>query len=384
GRAHHLQGLRQLLRTPRRRPVLAGAAGHRGVRGGLRRVHPRRGLRARRAPHPGPGAAPARPDAGRPRRLGDPRHHRLHRLAVPVRRRLRPGQPRPRPRRLLLDLRPLQRLLPGPSRSGVVLLPVRDGHRLRRDPCRARRGAGARRPRRRLLVADLAVGARPDAPAEPDSRHHPVRHLALQGLQPDLRHDQRRRHRRTEPRAERVRLPAGVRLLAVQPRRRHRRRHAADPARRDAGVPAAAAPTGGGTVTHVSQAREHTVKPVRRFVRRPGRLAAETAALLTAAVVAFPLYWMVLGAFKPAGEIESTEPRPWTLAPTLDSFRRVFGQEDFGRYFLNSVVVAVAVVIASALIAFLAATAVTRFRFRLRTTLLIMFLVAQMVPIEAL
>src|SRR5690606_5335598 len=96
----------------------------------------------------------------------------------------------------------------------------------------------------------------------------------------------------------------------LQPRRRHRRRHAADPARRDAGVPAAAAPTGGGTVTHVSQAREHTVKPVRRFVRRPGRLAAETAALLTAAVVAFPLYWMVLGAFKPAGEIESTEPRP--------------------------------------------------------------------------
>jgi len=62
----------------------------------------------------------------------------------------------------------------------------------------------------------------------------------------------------------------------------------------------------------------------------------------------------------------------------------VFGQQDFGRYFLNSVVVAVAVVIASAFIAFLAATAVTRFRFRLRTTLLIMFLVAQMVPVEAL
>lgn len=121
-----------------------------------------------------------------------------------------------------------------------------------------------------------------------------------------------------------------------------------------------------------------------RFTRRPGRTAAEATALVVAAVVAFPLYWMVLSAFKPAGEIRSAEPRPWTLAPTLDSFRRVFGQEDFGRYFLNSVVVAVAVVIASAFIAFLAATAVTRFRFRLRTTLLIMFLVAQMVPVEAL
>lgn len=39
---------------------------------------------------------------------------------------------------------------------------------------------------------------------------------------------------------------------------------------------------------------------------------------------------------------------------------------------------------ASALVAFLAATAVTRFRFRFRTTLLIMFLIAQMVPVEAL
>jgi N,N'-diacetylchitobiose transport system permease protein len=126
------------------------------------------------------------------------------------------------------------------------------------------------------------------------------------------------------------------------------------------------------------------VSRVRDLVRRPWRLAAEATALLVAAAVAFPLYWMLLGAVRPAGEIESTEPRPWTSSPSLDSFRRVFAQQEFGRYFANSLVVAVSVVIASALIAFLAATAVTRFRFRFRTTLLIMFLVAQMVPVEAL
>ncbi|MBB1252490.1 carbohydrate ABC transporter permease [Streptomyces sp. OF3] len=120
------------------------------------------------------------------------------------------------------------------------------------------------------------------------------------------------------------------------------------------------------------------------MIRRPWRLAAELTALLTAVVVAFPLYWMALSAFKPAGEVQSTQPRPWTLSPTLDSFRRVFEQQDFGRYFLNSLLVAGTVVLASALIAFLAATAVTRFRFRFRTTLLIMFLIAQMVPVEAL
>ncbi|MFI0805857.1 carbohydrate ABC transporter permease [Streptomyces echinatus] len=122
----------------------------------------------------------------------------------------------------------------------------------------------------------------------------------------------------------------------------------------------------------------------RGWVRRPWRLAAEATALLVAAVVAFPLYWMLLGAVKPAGEIESTEPRPWTSSPSLESFRRVFEQQAFGRYFVNSLVVALSVVAASALIAFLAATAVTRFRFRFRTTVLIMFLVAQMVPVEAL
>lgn len=122
----------------------------------------------------------------------------------------------------------------------------------------------------------------------------------------------------------------------------------------------------------------------RAFPRRPLRLVAEVSALVIAAVVAFPLYWMVLSAVRPAGEIESAEPRPWTLAPTLDSFRRVIGQQEFGRYFLNSLVVACTVVVISGLIAFLAAAAVTRFRFRFRTTLLIMFLVAQTVPVEAL
>ncbi|MFF7752483.1 carbohydrate ABC transporter permease [Streptomyces sp. NPDC007971] len=119
-------------------------------------------------------------------------------------------------------------------------------------------------------------------------------------------------------------------------------------------------------------------------VQRPWRLAAEALALLIAAAVAFPLYWMVLSAFRPAGEIASDRPRPWTLSPSLDSFRRVFGQQEFGRYFANSLIVAGAVVAASAVIAFLAATAVARFRFRFRTTLLIMFLVAQTVPVEAL
>ncbi len=107
-------------------------------------------------------------------------------------------------------------------------------------------------------------------------------------------------------------------------------------------------------------------------------------ALAVAAVVAFPLYWMVLSALKPTAALNSGDASVITTAPTLDAFVRVLTVDSFARYFLNSVVVAVLVVAASTACAFLAAVALTRYRFRLRTTVLLTVLVAQMVPIEGL
>ncbi|RRO17487.1 carbohydrate ABC transporter permease [Saccharopolyspora rhizosphaerae] len=117
---------------------------------------------------------------------------------------------------------------------------------------------------------------------------------------------------------------------------------------------------------------------------RRSRALANTAAVVIAALVAFPLYWMVLSAFKPEAELQSTDPRPWTTAPTLDGFRRVLTVDGLGGYFLNSLLVAGAVVLLSLLLSFLAAVALTRFRIRGRAVLLVMLLVAQMVPVEAL
>jgi N,N'-diacetylchitobiose transport system permease protein len=117
---------------------------------------------------------------------------------------------------------------------------------------------------------------------------------------------------------------------------------------------------------------------------RRGQLLVDVACVVIAAVVAFPLYWMVLSALKPAGEVQSANPKPWTGAPSFDSFRRVLDVENFGLYFVNSLIVAVIVVALSLLVSFLSAVALTRFRFRGRTVLLVMLLVAQMVPVEAL
>ena len=117
---------------------------------------------------------------------------------------------------------------------------------------------------------------------------------------------------------------------------------------------------------------------------RVTRRLLDALAVLLAVATIFPIYWMVLAAVKPPGEIQSLHQRPWTLAPSTDSFHRVLAVDGFGRYFLNSLLVALVVVVLSGLCAFLAAVALTRFRFRMRTTVLVLFLVAQMVPIEAL
>jgi N,N'-diacetylchitobiose transport system permease protein len=118
--------------------------------------------------------------------------------------------------------------------------------------------------------------------------------------------------------------------------------------------------------------------------RNAWRTLANATAIVAAVVTAFPLYWMALSALKPTGEIQSADPRPWTLHPTLDHFRSALGVSGFARYFANSAMIAAVVVVGSAIIAFLAAVALTRYKFRMRTTVLVLFLVAQMVPIEAL
>jgi ABC-type glycerol-3-phosphate transport system permease component len=102
----------------------------------------------------------------------------------------------------------------------------------------------------------------------------------------------------------------------------------------------------------------------------------------------FPVFWMVSTAFKPNQEIFSSTPHPLPFHPTLQHFSYVLNGGiagvSFWHYFVNSAIVALSTVVVSGLFALLAATAVARFRFRLRTTFLVLLLIMQMVPLEAL
>jgi N,N'-diacetylchitobiose transport system permease protein len=119
------------------------------------------------------------------------------------------------------------------------------------------------------------------------------------------------------------------------------------------------------------------------------RLALNAAGLLVALFAVFPVFWMISTSLKPNREIFSATPQPVPREPTLQHYRDILSGDlipgvSFTDFFINSAIVAGATVIISGLLALLAATAVARFRFRLRTSFLVMLLVVQMIPLEAL
>jgi N,N'-diacetylchitobiose transport system permease protein len=96
----------------------------------------------------------------------------------------------------------------------------------------------------------------------------------------------------------------------------------------------------------------------------------------------FPAYWMVSSAFDANAASGSQELFPSEL--TLDNFTFVLNDGGFAVFLRNSLIVAVSVVVCSALLSLLASVAVARFRFKFRTAMLLMILIVQMVPMEAL
>ncbi|MFD6697985.1 MULTISPECIES: carbohydrate ABC transporter permease [unclassified Microbacterium] len=112
---------------------------------------------------------------------------------------------------------------------------------------------------------------------------------------------------------------------------------------------------------------------------RIGIAIAVTAVLL---FTLFPVYWMVSSAFdkKASSGGQSLLPKEFTF----DNFAFVLTDGGFATFLRNSVIVALVTVLVSGFVCLLAAVAVARFRFKFRTAILLMILIVQMVPLEAL
>ncbi len=113
---------------------------------------------------------------------------------------------------------------------------------------------------------------------------------------------------------------------------------------------------------------------------RAGRLALGGAALVFMVFTVFPVYWMLLTAFKPTNDILATTPdllpNHVTVAGFVDAIHKAF----FWDYVSNTVIVSVVTVVLSIVLGLLAALALSRFNFRGRKLFLVVLLVIEAVP----
>jgi N,N'-diacetylchitobiose transport system permease protein len=118
--------------------------------------------------------------------------------------------------------------------------------------------------------------------------------------------------------------------------------------------------------------------------RRLRRIGLNGLGVAVGVVMFFPVYWMVLTAFKPGDEILTYTPRFFPSALSLANFRDVMDSPHFWDAVRNSTEIAVAVTVLALVFAFLAAVAIARFRFRGRRGFVFAILVVQMIPLNAM
>lgn len=119
-------------------------------------------------------------------------------------------------------------------------------------------------------------------------------------------------------------------------------------------------------------------------MNRVGRWLLGALAVVIALAWSFPIYWMVSSAFLPTNQMRTPTPTFFPTHGTLSNFRRVLADPTFVASFRVSLAVTGLSVVASILFAFVAALAVSRFRFHGRKGFIVAILVVQMIPAEGL
>ena len=118
--------------------------------------------------------------------------------------------------------------------------------------------------------------------------------------------------------------------------------------------------------------------------RRALRVTLNLVGLLAAAVWAFPVYWMVLSAFTPVARLRSVTPAFLPTSPTWNNFGAVVTGSNFPAALRMSLVVTLVTVVGVLTFAFLAALAISRYRFAGRRSFILAVLFIQMLPAEGL
>ncbi|MFN8223839.1 MAG: carbohydrate ABC transporter permease [Gaiellales bacterium] len=126
------------------------------------------------------------------------------------------------------------------------------------------------------------------------------------------------------------------------------------------------------------------VHPRRRPWARTRRTGWNLVGLGVFAVLVFPVFWMLSTAFKSEDEINGADPTWLPLPPTLDHFRDAIDRPYFWDAVKNSLIIVTIAVLASMVLAFLAAVALAKYRFTGRKLFIVVMIGVLMLPAAGL
>ncbi|WP_433945751.1 carbohydrate ABC transporter permease [Paenibacillus sp. SN-8-1] len=113
------------------------------------------------------------------------------------------------------------------------------------------------------------------------------------------------------------------------------------------------------------------------------RLSRHVSLLVISLIIAFPFLWMITSSLKSDGEIRSFPPVLWPERPLWNNFSEAWSAAPFGQYLLNSVVVALVIVLIQIMNSAMMAYALTHMNFRFKNALMAIILTNYMLPVSA-
>jgi N,N'-diacetylchitobiose transport system permease protein len=114
--------------------------------------------------------------------------------------------------------------------------------------------------------------------------------------------------------------------------------------------------------------------------RRARRVLLNVVALSIFVLMVFPVYWMVTTAFKPDDEVVRLTPTWFPSHPTVAHFGNAMHRPYFWTDVKNSLIIVVATVAISMVLAFLAAVALAKYGFTGRKLFIVLVIGIQMLP----
>jgi len=118
-----------------------------------------------------------------------------------------------------------------------------------------------------------------------------------------------------------------------------------------------------------------------RKSRRRLTIGIGVALAIGALITAFPFFWMLATSFKPQRESIDFPPNLLPQEPTLQWYQTLFTDLDFGRYFVNTIIV-VAIGFIGLFLMAMAGYAFAKFDFRGRRWMFFVVLATMMIPVQ--